>query len=31
VAVKRQVYDGLVQGGNYGYDVDPVMEEIHAE
>jgi len=31
MALKGRVYDGLVQGGHSGYDVDPVMEEIDAE
>ena len=31
MALKGQVYDGLVQGGHSGFDVDPVMEEIYAE
>ena len=31
MALKGQVYDGLVQGGHSGYDENPVMEEIDAE
>ena len=31
MALKGQVYDGLVQDGHSGYDVHHVMEEIDAE
>ena len=29
--LQGQVYDGLVQEGHSGYDVDPMMEKIDAE
>ena len=31
MALKGQVYDGLVQGRHSGFNTDPVMKEIYAE